>query len=458
MAGERPPIDDPFGPAGGGEGRTFVKPNPAGRAAQYAPGAASFGGESGHTVVGGGAGAAAGDAPVDHGLSPLLAAANRLMLLVPSLRQMRSADPAAVRASLAQGVRDFVAAAQAHGVAPERVMAARYILCTMLDEAAADTPWGGGGTWGRHSLLAEFHNEASGGEKVFQLMARLADKPAANRDLLELIYAAIALGFEGRYRVVQGGRAQLEAVRAKLAQLLAQARGPYPAPLAQHWAGQPLPERKGLSWLPLALTGLVAVLVLGGAYAAFSTTLAARSDPVYGQIQSLRLAPPVAAVAQPAAKPRLAVFLEPDIRAGIVAVRDEIDRSVVTVRGDGLFAPASATLVPEREALMRRIGEAMARVGGNVLVTGYTDNTPIRTLRFPSNWHLSDSRAAAVRDLLVTAGLPRERVRAEGRADGDPVAPNDSAVNRALNRRVEITLQTAVAAAVSAAPAAAAPR
>jgi type VI secretion system protein ImpK len=278
---------------------------------------------------------------------------------------------------------------------------------------------------------------------VFQLMARLADKPAANRDLLELIYAAIALGFEGRYRVIQNGRAQLDAVRAKLAQVLAQARGPYPAPLASHWAAHALPQRRALSWLPLMLTALVAVLVLGGAYALFSGTLAARSDPVYGQIQSLRLAPPVAPVAQPAAKPRLAIFLEPDIRAGTVAVRDEIDRSVVTIRGDGLFAPASATLVPEREALMRRIGEAIARVGGSVLVTGYTDNTPIRTLRFPSNWHLSDERAQAVRGLLVAAGVPRERIRAEGRAEGEPVAPNDTPANRALNRRVEITLHAA---------------
>ena len=448
MAGERPSIDDPFGPVGpaGGDSRTFVKPNPGGRAP---PAMGSAHGQEGHTVVG------AGEAPVDHGLSPLLAAANRLLLLVPSLRQMRSVpDPAALRASLAQGVRDFVTASQSQGVAPERVMAARYILCTMLDEAAADTPWGGAGVWGRHSLLAEFHNEASGGEKVFQLMARLADKPAANRDLLELIYAAIALGFEGRYRVVQGGKAQLEAVRAKLAQILAQARGPYPVSLARHWAAQPLPERKALSWLPLALTALVSVLVLAAAYTLFSTTLATRSDPVYGQIQSLRLAPPVATVAQPSAQPRLAVFLEPDIRAGLVAVRDEVDRSVVTVRGDGLFAPASATLVPERESLMRRIGEAMARVGGTVLVTGFTDTTPIRTLRFPSNWHLSESRAQAVRDMLVAAGVPRDRVRAEGRADAEPVAPNDTPANRALNRRVEITLHAAaVARPAGAAPA-----
>ena len=443
MAQDRPPPADPFGAL---EGRTFVKPNPAGW-----PGVAP--------AHDGPAAANSGEVPLDHGLSPLLAAANRLLMLVPSLRQTRAMpDPAALRASLAQGVRDFAAAAQEAGVAPERTMAARYVLCTMLDEAAADTPWGGGGVWGRHSLLAEFHNESAGGEKVFQLMARLAEKPDANRDLLELIYAAIALGFEGRYRVVSGGKAQLEAVRAKLAQILAQVRGPYPAPLAQHWAAQAQAERKALSWLPLALSALVAVLVLGAVYAALSYALAARSDPVYGQIQSLRLSPPVNPVAQPAAQPRLAVFLESDIRAGLVVVRDEIDRSVITIRGDGLFAPGSATLVSERESLMRRIGEALLRVDGSVLVTGYTDSTPIRTLRFPSNWHLSEERARAVLAMLVSAGLRTERARAEGRADADAVAANDTPANRALNRRVEITLNATTGPARAPSAAASAPR
>src|SRR4029079_2132750 len=125
-------------------------------------------------------------------------------------------DPAALRTSLAQGIRDFAARAAAQGIAPERVMASRYVLCTMIDEAASDTPWGGSGVWGRHSLLAMFHNETEGGEKAFQLMARLAENAAENRALLELIYAAITLGFEGRYRVIDNGRAQLDAVRDPL--------------------------------------------------------------------------------------------------------------------------------------------------------------------------------------------------------------------------------------------------
>lgn len=92
---------------------------------------------------------------------------------------------------------------------------------------------------------------------------------------------------------------------------------------------------------------------------------------------------------------------------------------------------------------MKRIAEALTGIAGPVLVTGHTDNTAMRSLRFPSNWHLSDERARVVRDLMVRSGLAAERVRSEGRADGEPAAPNDSPANRAINRRVEITLVTA---------------
>ena len=145
-------------------------------------------------------------------------------------------------------------------------------------------------------------------------------------------------------------------------------------------------------------------------------------------------------VEDPPAKPRLAQFLQSDIKAGLVAVRDEVDRSVVTIRGDGLFAPASATIVPEREALMGRIADALTQVQGTVLVTGHSDNTPIRTARFPSNWHLSEERANTVRELLIARRVAPERIRAEGRAEAEPVAPNDTPTNRALNRRVEVSL------------------
>ncbi len=397
------------------------------------------------------------------GLNPLVAQANRLLALVPQIRATTHLpDPAGLRESIAQGLREFEVQSRAAGIGPERVLAARYILCTLIDEVASTMPWGASGQWNRHSLLAMFHNETGGGEKVFQLMAKLAQNPSANRDLLELIYAVLCFGFEGRYRVIDGGRAQLESVRERLAQIIRKERGDYPPALAQNWRGETPKRRTLLSWLPLWVSAAVAALLLVGAYLGASFALGGLSDPVYAKIQSLRLPPPTPTVKQPAAKPRLAQFLQSEIKAELVTVRDEVDRSVVTVRGDGLFAPASATLSPQREALMKRIAEALKEVPGRVVVSGHTDNSPIRTARFPSNWHLSEERARTVQDILVAHGVPAERVRAEGRADGEPVVPNDSPTNKALNRRVEITLFTegrasAGAAAATTVPAVPAP-
>jgi type VI secretion system protein ImpK len=431
MSSPNDPVHDPF--AALENQRTFVIPNPGARAASSAPAMPM--------AAAPGADAIAEVAAVDSGMNPLLALANRLLAVVPQIRSTSHlADPGVLKDSLAQGLRDFEARARQQGIAPERVMAARYILCTLLDEAAAGTPWGGSGTWGRYSLLAMFHNETWGGEKVFQLMAKLAENPAGNRDLLELIYAAVCLGFEGRYRVVDGGRAQLEAVRDRLAQILKKERGDVAPALAQNWRGQAVKRRPLLSWLPLWVTGAVAASLSLGLYLMLSFSLGGLSDPAYGEIQSLRLTPPTPPVTLPAPKPRLAQFLASEIRAGLVAVRDEVDRSVITLRGDKLFDAGSASLSGDREALMRRIAEALTQVPGAVIVTGHTDNQPIRSARFPSNWHLSEERAKAVRGILVSQGVAPARVGAEGRADGEPLVANDSAANRALNRRVEVTL------------------
>ena len=422
---------DPF--ASIDTGRTFVMPNPGaptpGPAAGFAP------------PLHRGADVVADLAAPDTGLNPLVALANPLLALVPQIRSTSHlADPGALKEQMATGLRDFEAKARAAGMASERVLAARYILCSLLDEAAAGTPWGGSGQWARHNLLVSFHNEAYGGEKVFQLMAKLAEDVPANRDLLELIYAVLTLGFEGRFKVVDGGKAQLEAVRERLAGMLKPARGDYSPALAQHWQGAPQARRLMLSWLPLWVTAAVVSLLLLATYFGLNFGLSGHSDPVFGSIQALRLAPPVPPNPQPAAKPRLAQYLQADIRSGILTVRDEVDRSVVTLRGDGLFEAGSAALSERSEAILTRVAQSLSKVAGQVLITGHTDNQPIRTMRFPSNWHLSQERADVVKDLLQRQGVAANRLRSEGRADGEPVVDNTTPANRALNRRVEVIL------------------
>jgi type VI secretion system protein ImpK len=430
--------DDPFAAFEGD--RTLVMPSPGGRGPTPQPGgAAPVRPASEPTLM---------SAVLNVGMNPLLSAANPLLDLVPELRTtLHHADPAGLKEALAHNIRQFESRAKAAGVAPEKVVAARYVLCTLLDETAASTPWGGSGVWGRHSLLVMFHNEAWGGEKFFQLLAKLAENPAGNRDMLELMYVCLALGFEGRYRVLDNGRQQLEAVRERLAQMLRNQRGEYERDLSPHWRGAPVKKRALFESLPLWVAGAIAGLLLVGAYSYFAVKLNTDSDPLFAAIQGIRVqapAPRVAAAPPPAApvKPRLAGFLKPEIDAGLVAVRDENNRSVITIRGDGFFEPGSATIADKVLPLLGRIAEALNAVPGQVLITGHTDSVPIRSARFPSNWHLSQERAKSVLQLLGDTVAPA-RLSAEGRADSEPVAPNDTKENKARNRRVEITLYPA---------------
>jgi type VI secretion system protein ImpK len=375
-----------------------------------------------------------------------VAVANPLLNLVARLRATTShPDPQALRDQLALRIREFETRARANGVPHEQVIAGRYVLCTLLDEVAASTPWGGSGAWARRSLLVAFHNETWGGEKFFQLLAKLAEHPAANRELLELLYVCLALGFEGRYRVAENGRQSLESVRERLAQLLRRQRGEYERDLSPRWRGAAVKRNPVLAALPLWVVFAACGIVLLGTYLALNARLNRISDPVFAQIHAVRAkTAPARAEPRPAPqaapKPRLAQFLAREIEAGWVGVADESTRSIVTIRGDGLFAPGASVVRPDYLPLVVRIAAALQAVPGQVVVTGHTDDRPIRSARFPSNWHLSQERAQLVMLLLAEQGVARERLRAEGRGGAEPIAPNDTPGDRARNRRVEITL------------------
>ncbi|MBD1557013.1 DotU family type IV/VI secretion system protein [Vibrio sp. S9_S30] len=100
------------------------------------------------------------------------------------------------------------------------IMAYRYVLCAVLDEAVMSTPWGADSSWAEHSLLTRFHNETWGGEKVFTILNRLLGDPPRYRVLLEFIYLCLMLGFEGKYKVVEGGKEERERVAIKLYETL----------------------------------------------------------------------------------------------------------------------------------------------------------------------------------------------------------------------------------------------
>jgi type VI secretion system protein ImpK len=137
----------------------------------------------------------------------------------------------------------------------------------------------------------------------------------------------------------------------------------------------------------------------------------------------------------------LRTFLAPEIKQGLVVVLGTEQAPLVRIRNRGLFGSGSAVVEKGFFPLLHRIGEALKTEPGHVTVIGYTDNQPIHTVQFPSNFQLSTKRAEAAKAIIAQALGDTSRITAEGRADADPVASNATPEGREANRRIEVLLQ-----------------
>ncbi len=133
--------------------------------------------------------------------------------------------------------------------------------------------------------------------------------------------------------------------------------------------------------------------------------------------------------------------LEREIEQGAIEVENLGQQIVIRMREKGAFPEGSAFLQPKFRPLVRQIAELVKDVPGIVRVSGHTDNQPLDSELYRSNWDLSSQRAVSVaQEMEKVRGFSHQRLRVRGMADTEPLAPNDSDANRALNRRVEISI------------------
>lgn len=138
----------------------------------------------------------------------------------------------------------------------------------------------------------------------------------------------------------------------------------------------------------------------------------------------------------------LAGALSEQIAAGQVELETRGRLIIIRIRERGSFISGSAEMSPEYKDVMREVKAVLALKKGKVEVQGHTDDIPIRTSRFRSNFELSASRAVSVAQELMKGGeLPTNRFEVSGFADTMPLAPNSNSANRARNRRVEILIK-----------------
>lgn len=397
---------------------------------------------------------AEGSQNIGFGADPLAAAAAPLLALMARLRNTATPpDAGDLRERTVAELRRFERTARDAAIELELLRPAHYALCASLDDVVLNTPWGSSGSWSARSLVSTFHQEVRSGERFFDLLQKMNASPGKFLPVIELMYLCLSLGFVGRYRLSPRGTGELETLRQDTYAIIARQRALAHAELSPHAGGLDAPYRPSRLAVPVWVAATTALALAAFAFLFVLSGLNTSSDALYARMLSAppshmpaisRAArvppPPPPPSAMPTDADRLRAFLAPEIRQGLVSVVGTPAEPVIRIGNRGMFPSGQAVVQPAFKGLLGRIGQALATEKGAVKVIGYTDDQPIHTVAFPSNFALSSARARAAGAVIATAIGQPSRITAEGRADAEPIAPNTTAEGREQNRRIEIVL------------------
>ena len=384
--------------------------------------------------------------------NPIVRAAAPLLLTLGSLRiSLIDAPASALMQDVADAVIDFERDIRAAGIPDDQVRTAKYILCATADDIVQNIP-GDQHVWTQYSMLSRFFGERQGGIQFFRELDRLKMDPSANYLLLELLHACLNLGFQGMHRTSAGNAAALQQIQRSLYEMLRRIRKPEPA-LSPHWQGKPIAPFMLRFQIPVWTVSALLGVLLFALYLAFRTLLANAADATVNLAATLHPTsevsiqrrvfsppPPPPPVVKSQQIVRVRQALAPDIADGKVRVQQTGDQIIVSLGNVGLFASAEAQVNPGFEPVGARISAMLDKETGPIKVTGHTDNSPLKTMRFASNYDLSLARAKAVAGVLRRGLSQPDRLRTEGRGADVPVATNDTPEGRAQNRRVDISI------------------
>lgn len=405
-------------------------------------------------------------------ITRLIDAAAPMFALVVWTRDLEDhPDPEGLLERAIVEIRNFENAALAAGYTSEQIRTARYALCATMDDVVLATPWGGQSVWNNRGLVSTIHRETLSGERFYDVLDHLWQRPQDCLEELKLMYICLSLGFEGKYRIMPRGANELNRIRDKLYRIIHQYMDE-PAPeLSPAWRGRSEDHRPlgGVVPLWLPLGGMLAVLIgifgfyfmdLRSGVADTSRSIAMLGTPVDrvtvdrpDDLQPVAMPDPPEPEPEPEpeAAPvvtetplvRIAGFLEPEIEENLVEVDRTADGITVRIIAADQFASGSTTPTDSMQPLVRRIGAALDDEDGGVLVVGHTDNVPVRAgAQFADNRDLSRIRAESIADILRSSIGDPDRVGAQGMGSQEPIASNDTAQGQARNRRIEVILRT----------------
>jgi len=189
-----------------------------------------------------------------------------------------------------------------------------------------------------------------------------------------------------------------------------------------------------IRYVPWWVVGAAALAIVLIAYTVYLVRLGTASAPVNEHLYQLGNSAQKIPAAPPGAK-TLKSLLADEIKSGLLTVEEDGGRTIVIVSAGSMFASGSATVSAEYLETLNAIARALSQVPGRTQVLGFTDNRPVRSIKYPSNLELSSDRARSVAEILTSKVPKTMRIDALGRGENSPRYPPASDPR---NRRVEI--------------------
>lgn len=391
--------------------------------------------------------------------NPIMRAAGPLLQLLGRLRvALMRASFASLMEQVADAVKFFETDIRSAGISEQQANTAKYILCATADDIVQHIPTDERHVWAQYSMLSRFFGERVGGVRFFEILDRLKTDPLVNYPVLELQHACLALGFQGMHRASANGVTGLQVIQRNLYELLRQVRPRVMRDLSPHWRGQNLANRRRRVRIPVWLVASVVAALLFAGFISLRTWLASNTekaaqlafslhptDKIELKRKIIAAAPPIPPPLPPPPLPDKITQLQ-RIRAALAAentaCRMTADQTasfiVIRVCNLILFESGKATVLEQFKPVAARLAATLEKEPGKIRVVGHTDNSPISTARFPSNFELSLERAKAASAVLKLGLTNPGRVEVDGKGADVPIDNNTTPEGRANNRRVEI--------------------
>jgi type VI secretion system protein ImpK len=388
--------------------------------------------------------------------NPIMRAAGPLLLLLGRLRVALLRAPfASLMEQVADAIKFFEKDIRSAGIPEAQANLAKYILCATADDIVQNIPTEDRHVWTQYSMLSRFFGERIGGVRFFEELERAKMDPLGNYSVLELQHSCLALGFQGIHRTSSGGQSALQQIQRNLYEILWRVRPKVMRDLSPRWQGQALASHLSKVRVPLwAVAAVLALLLfvlflvlrylLGGGTDASVQAMSLLHPDTPMTIARRVIAPPPPPPPPPVDREtqlqRIRRKLAPEISAGKVSAEQNATHIFVRVGDVVMFPVGQATVLDEFKPIAVRIAQTLEPEPGGIKIIGHSDSTPINTVRFPSNYHLSVERAKAGGVLFKPLLTKPDRIETDGKGATAPIASNETPQGRARNRRVEFVI------------------